>query len=164
DDGTGPNDVDMLQFEAAAGQVLMVRPSSDYFTMRRVFGWFGNQLAVSYYGLLTYTLGGPGTYYVGFSSQYNAYYDPNLAASRSSGYYTGDYSLEMSLAFPGSDAIGDTLSDALAAGLGPDVGSVSVAGTIGDNNTGPNDVDMVQFEAEAGQALRVAGTDYSTIR
>src|SRR5262249_20090186 len=74
DNAYGSNDVDIYQFDAAAGQALIVQPGSDYFTMRRLFDSFGNQLAVSYYGLLTYTFGAPGTYYVGVSSLYNAYY------------------------------------------------------------------------------------------
>src|SRR5205807_7052600 len=96
-----------------------------------------------------------GTYYVGVSGGFNFYYDPNIAGSGSSAYYTGSYNLTMSLVTPTADAAGDTLATAQVTSLTAGDGSYTATGYIGDGLYRSKDVDLYQITATAGQALKV---------
>jgi hypothetical protein len=173
-DGTWRSlDVDMYQFTAPAGMKLTALTSAPagstnpMYTLLRLFDANGHelQLAGSFlpgsngggYSEVDYVFATQGTYYLGVSGNYNAYYDPTVAGSDPYPYgaSTGDYRLDMTLSVPVADNVGDTLSTALATGLGTN-GKKSYnfgKATIGDGAYGARDVDLYQFQADAGQTF-----------
>jgi hypothetical protein len=173
-DGTWRSlDVDMYQFTAPAGLKLTAITSAPagstnpMYTVLRLFDASGHELQLSGsflpstngggYSEIDYVFATAGTYYIGVSGNYNAYYDPTVAGSDPYPYgaSTGDYRLDMTLSVPVPDNVGDTLSTALATGLGTN-GKKSYnfgKATIGDGAYGARDVDLYQFQADAGQTF-----------
>jgi hypothetical protein len=158
----GALDVDMFQFKAVAGEVLMAKTSlpvggTSMYTNLRLFDSAGNQLALDYfsnypYSRLEYQFASEGTYFLGVSGAYNVYYDPNTPGSGSAGS-TGNYRLDLNLVVPTADVAGDTLATAQATGLGPTAGTFSATATIGDGLYPLKDVDLYKITASAGQIL-----------
>src|SRR5262249_56887345 len=123
----------------------------------RLFDSAGHQLAIgfSWSGIQHYTFAASGTYYLGVSGYYNPSYDPNVAGSGSSAFYTGAYGLTMTLVTLTPDAEGDTITTALATGLGPTAGSFSHTARVGDGLYPQDDVDLYRVDVAAGQLLRI---------
>jgi hypothetical protein len=159
----GATDVDMYAFTATAGQRFSAALAAAGSThplndgLLRLFDSSGHQLlfAYSFYGVQNFTLPADGTYYLGISGYYNGNYDPTVGGSGSPAYYTGDYSLSMTLVTLAPDAEGDTLATALATGLGPTAGTYSHVAHIGDGLYPEDDVDLYSVNVVAGQFLRV---------
>jgi hypothetical protein len=159
----GAADVDMYSLKAKAGQVLTATTSPavggiSMDTYLRLFDSNGNELASnddsngSYSRIENYVFGAAGTYYVGVSGYPNSSYNPAVGGSGNGGS-NGDYRLDVNLFVPTADAAGDTLATAQATGLGPTPGTFGVDATIGDGLYLNNDVDLYQFNANAGQLI-----------
>jgi hypothetical protein len=135
------------------------------YTVLRLFDCKGNELtnAGSFlydpnggaYSQLDYVFTSGGTYYIGVSGDSNYNYDPTVGGSGFYGWSTGDYRLDMTLSIPVKDSVGDTLADAQATGLGNNGKKAYNTNqkTIGDGWYGAKDVDLYQFQADAGQTL-----------
>src|SRR5207244_9003602 len=101
----GSRDVDLYSFSATAGQLFSASIAAAgstqplYYGILRLFDSAGHQLAFGYSfsSIRNYTFAADGTYYLGVSGYYNASYDPTVAGSGNPAYYTGDYTLSMTL-------------------------------------------------------------------
>lgn len=131
DGGFGRRDVDLFQFEAAAGSTLNVRATSGGVANLaiRLFDASGNELQNSNpAGELDASLEGfvfvdGGTYYLGISDSVLAVaptaYDPTRVGSGGEGATVGTYELEVQLARGVSDPGVTLAGDALSVGLTP---------------------------------------------
>ena len=158
----GAADVDLYSFSATAGQRFSASIAAGNTQplatgILRLFDSAGHQLAFGYSfsSIRNYTFAADGTYYLGVSGYYNASYDPNVGGSGNPAYYTGNYSLTMTLVTLTPDAEGDTLATSLATGLGPTDGTYSHVAHIGDGLYPEDDVDIYSINVAAGQFLRV---------
>lgn len=115
------SDVDLYQVDLTAGQTLTADVDAEHLddgtwlssldSYLRVFDSSGNELAwndegtdpdsgvYSHDAALSFAAASTGTYYVGVSSYDNAYYDPTVPGSGSSGG-TGDYKLQLTATAP----------------------------------------------------------------
>jgi hypothetical protein len=159
----GNLDVDMYSFSAAAGQrfsTSMAPVTSGgtplNYGYMRLFDAAGHQLAVGYSfnAIQNYTFAADGTYFLGVSGYGNFGYNPNVGGSGSFAYYTGDYSLTLTLVTPVADEP-DTIALATATVLGPTAGTYGHTAHIGDGLYPQDDVDMYHVNAAANQLLRV---------
>lgn len=169
-------DVDLYRIDAAAGQVLTTQTAQPaggaaMQTWVRLFRADGTEVLSSgpyyyppygpYANLPEYRFAAAGTYYVGVSGANifganNSGYNPNKAGSGSAGS-TGDYALALRLVTPTPDAVGDSLSTALATGAGPAAGTYpQPAARIGDGLYLGRDVDVYKLTGQAGQAVTAA--------
>jgi hypothetical protein len=164
-DGLYPlRDVDLYQFQAAAGQGLIAGTSqvaggTFLFTTLRLFDAAGHPLASDTVGnypnsAIRYVFSTSGTYYVGVSGSGNGSYDPTVAGYGGPLGSRGDYRLDLALVTPALDSVGDSLGTALATNLGPADGTYTMPSAhVGDGFWGARDVDVYSFTATAGQLL-----------
>lgn len=167
DSPDGANDIDIYEFQAAAGFRLTAETSlppsgADMDTFMRLFDSSGTQLAfdddggADLYSRVVFTFTTTGTYYIGISSFDNSAYNPVTGAGSTDGTTTGDYQLRLDLEEPpASTDVGGTLSTALDTLLGPGAGTfVRSSEPIGNGPDGNRDVDMYLFQAAANTTLR----------
>ena len=96
----GQKDVDLYRVDLGAGDLLQVQMASGTTATVRVFDAAGGEKtsqALAYSGTDPLTFSAPiaGAYYVGITGYQNASYDPNIADSGTSSFYTGNYTARM---------------------------------------------------------------------
>src|SRR5262245_11493743 len=163
----GTSDVDIYSFDAAAGNVVIIRttrPSGGVSmdTMVRLFDASGTQLDINddygggLYSALSFTLPADGTYYIGISGYNNSRYDPVTGGGTVAGD-TGDYRLDVVLGDQAAliDDAGDSVFEAVDLGVYGS-GYATLSQTLGDGAFGAADVDLYAVYAAGPAALFVA--------
>jgi hypothetical protein len=161
----GRKDVDIYSFFGVAGssvtlQTFLPTGGQSMDTILRLFDPTGTQVAVNdddphggtlYSGIYNFVLPRTGTYDVGVSGYSNFSYDPFTGGSGVGGS-TGDYQINISINTVPAD-VPDTISTALATGMGPGPSSYTNTSSIGDAPNFRSDVDLYSFTANAYTSL-----------
>ena len=113
DGANGGLDVDMYAVTAAAGEQITITGTANFYSHIRVFNAAGADILAANAGYVStntptsFSVVAPaaGTYYVAVSSYYNNSYNPTVAGSGASGYYTGTYTLTISTLAAGATSL-----------------------------------------------------------
>jgi len=160
-DSVSPPDVDMFSVTADAGDILTIDvlriDASLTNSYLRLFDAAGTELSADVVSgpdnnpRIAFTVPTTGTYHIGVSSYVNTSYDPNVAGSGGSSFYTGDYELTIRRVGDGSTSLtGITTTATSGTPARSSVGSAITGQTITLTGSGLLASDRVVFTTVDG--------------